>query len=492
MNRKKKRFGIVGGLGPLAGADIFFKLVKATPAYSDQEHFKVIFEQHPFEDDHAVADEDFNPNARKLYVYDTIKGLEQRNIDAVILTCFISHTFIHELRSEIRVPIVNIMEGLRIYILKKYPQVRRLGIMTSSYVRKKRLFEEVFGTDYQLIYPDPQIQNECLMAAIYGPQGIKAGQLRGVSIDLIRQACQNLIERGAELIVPGLTEIPIVLDTLREQLETPIVDSNQVYAEYAVEYQGGAFAKTYKVGIIGGVGPAATVDFMDKIIRHTEARRDQDHIKMLVEHNPQIPDRTENLIGEGTDPTIPLYSACKKLERGDADLIAIPCNTAHAFVERIQRYLSIPVVNMLFETVEYIKRHYSACRTIGLLATTGTIKSRVYHDMIDRTDFHLVVPESAYQDKVMTAIYGEHGVKAGYTAGTCKQDLLQALVHLVEQGAEVIILGCTELPLLVQQTEELPVAGKRVAVLDPSDILARRCVQLSRRETALEDRYLSS
>ncbi len=88
----------------------------------------------------------------------------------------------------------------------------------------------------------------------------------------------------------------------------------------------------------------------------------------------------------------------------------------------------------------------------------------------------------------MNAIYGEHGVKAGYTEGTCKKDLLQALAHVVEQGAEVIILGCTELPLLLQQTEDFPVAGKRVVLLDPSDILARRCVQLSHREA----RYTTS
>ena len=82
----KKRLGIIGGLGPLAGADIFLKLVKSTPALSDREHFDIVFEQHPLDDGHAVADEAFNPNARKFYVYNTIKELEKRGVDEVVLT----------------------------------------------------------------------------------------------------------------------------------------------------------------------------------------------------------------------------------------------------------------------------------------------------------------------------------------------------------------------------------------------------------------------
>lgn len=478
----RKSFGVIGGLGPLASADVFFKLVKSTPAISDREHFDIVFEQRPFDDGHAIADEAFNPNARKLYIFNMIKEFEQRRVEAVLLTCFISNTFIDELRSEIKLPIINMMEALRAYVRGKYPQVSKVGVLTSDYVRKKRLFENYFDAQsFELIYPVPEVQH-CLMEAIYGPRGIKAGRLRGSSIDLIKNACQSLIHQGAEVIVPGFTEIPIVLDALGAH-SVPIIDSNQVYAEYAIEYAGAAFARTHKIGVVGGVGPAATVDFMNKVIRRTEARRDQDHVKMVVHHNPQIPDRTENLIGEGPDPTIPLYATCKKLEEDDVDLIAIPCNTAHAYVERIQRYLSVPIVNMLYETVEYIRKHHSNRKTIGLLATTGTVRSRVYHEVVEKAGLQLVIPEDAYQQKVMNSIYGERGVKAGHTTGECQEDFLQALAHVVEKGAEVVILGCTELPLLFSQTDDYPVGGKRVVVLDPTEILARKCVSLVGRET---------
>ncbi len=127
----------------------------------------------------------------------------------------------------------------------------------------------------------------------------------------------------------------------------------------------------FKIGVVGGVGPAATTDFMGKVVANTHASKDQDHIKMLVEQNPQIPDRTENIIGNGIDPSIALYSVCKKLEQGGANIVAIPCNTAHAYVERIQRNLSIPIVNMLRETVNHITTNYPDVKTVGLLATTG-------------------------------------------------------------------------------------------------------------------------
>jgi aspartate racemase len=273
----KSCFGIIGGLGALGGADIFFKLVKSTPAYSGKEQFDLVFEQHPFEEGDAPGAANASPNARKLYVFDTIKGFEKRKVDAVILPCFIRHTFIDELKAEIKLPIVNIMEALRAHLQRRYAKARRLGVLTSSYVRKKRLFETYFDLQcHEMVYPRSEVQRNCLMEAIYGPHGIKAGQLQGESLDLLEKACRDLIDQGAEVIVPGFTEIPIVVDTLRER-GIPIVDSNQVYAQYAVAYEGEAPAKAFKVGVVGGVGPGATVDFMNKIIRNTRAKRDQEH-----------------------------------------------------------------------------------------------------------------------------------------------------------------------------------------------------------------------
>jgi len=226
------------------------------------------------------------------------------------------------------------------------------------------------------------------------------------------------------------------------------------------------------LGIVGGLGPSATVDFMDKLIRFTPAARDQDHIRMIVDHDPTIPDRTANLLGEGPDPTPSLDTACKRLEAYGADLIAIPCNTAHAFIKNIQRELSIPIINMLLETAQTIEDQHAGVKTIGLLATRGTLKSRIYHDLIEQTGRSPVVPDDEHQGLLMNAIYG---VKAGHVDGIHLEEFRQVLTHIINAGAELVILGCTELPLLSARIE---IDSVSLPVLDPGEILARKCVEI--------------
>ncbi len=476
----RRCFGIIGGLGPLASADLFFKLVQAAASAGAPDQPALVFEQRPFNEGANIGEGQADANARKLYVFDLIRSFETRGVDVVLLPCFISHTFLDELRPEIRLPVVSIMEAIRAHLTRRYPKARRIGVLTSDHVRGKGLFERHFkDSGHELLYPSLEIQKNCLMAAIYGPQGIKSGHLQQTAAGLLDQACKDLVDQGAELILPGFTEIPLVLDLLAP-CRVPIVDVNRIYAQHALACEGGVFARAFKVGVVGGVGPAATVDFLAKIVSNTPAGRDQEHIKLLVDHNPQIPDRTLNLMGDGPDPTIALYSACKKLEAGGADAIAIPCNTAHAYVERIQSHLAIPIVNMLYETVEHLRVMHPQRRSIGLLATSGTVESRVYNQVAEKAGITLIVPDESHQQKVMDAVYGEQGVKAGFTKGRCREDLLSAIEHLVGRGAQAVILGCTELPLIQSGQDDFQVAGKSIAVLDPTEILARKCVKLAR------------
>ncbi len=237
---------------------------------------------------------------------------------------------------------------------------------------------------------------------------------------------------------------------------------------------------THKIiGIVGGMGPSATVDLMDKIIRCTPAATDQQHLKMVIEHNPQIPDRTEHLLGDGPDPTDAIYATCKKLESAGTDMIAIPCNTAHAFFARIQSRLSIPIVNMLQATVEFLQHAHPDIRKVGLLATSGTIKSGVYRDVFEATDYDLLVPEQGFQQKLMNVIYGDKGIKAGYTDGECLEEFQLVSDHLTNKGAEIIILGCTELPLLKLNALTTQSGEEPVVFVDPTWVLARKCVDVS-------------
>lgn len=232
------------------------------------------------------------------------------------------------------------------------------------------------------------------------------------------------------------------------------------------------------IGVIGGIGPLATVDFMAKVVRATPASRDQDHVPMIVHHDPQIPDRTAYLVGDGVDPTSALLDAALALEKGGATMIAVPCNTAHAFLPRLETSLSIPIVNMLEATAGFIRRHDPTQRIVGLLATDGTCQSRVYEQAFARNGLQLALPSADAQHGVMEAIYGPRGVKAGHVDGAARDLVVAAIEELCTRHAtETIVLGCTELPLLFEGTRTLSIAERRISLVDPTEILAQTCVQ---------------
>lgn len=475
-------FGIIGGLGTLAGADLFLKLVKSRAVMADQGRYHFLFEQHPFRDVSMPLTSDASMTSRKLYVFKTCQSFESRKVNAVLMPCFASHTFREELQSELAVPIVNMLDALDVALKDALPEGGRIGVLASDFVRNARLFDDRFGQRYEVLYPNEATQ-ATLMGAVYGPGGIKAGNTDGLCLEHVHQACQELTAVGASLIVPGMTELSLVAGALQRR-GIAVVDVNQVYADYATALADGHVSLAFKLGIVGGVGPAATVDFMGKVVKNTTAAKDQDHIKMVVEQNPQIPDRTANLLRQEADPTVALYATCKRLESEGANAIAIPCNTAHAYVERIQPHLSVPIVNMLTETVRHIVSKYGRAAKVGLLATSGTVESRVYHEAAVG-QLELVTPAPEFQQMVMEAIYGVDGVKAGHTQGRCAGLLRTAIAHLQSRGASVQVLGCTELPLIFAQTDGFDTGmGATVALVDPTDVLAKRCVQLAQATAA--------
>ncbi|WP_439865348.1 amino acid racemase [Pseudomonas antarctica] len=493
MNTKPKRsstssfarkIGIVGGLGSLAGSDLFYKLAKSRAVLEDQSRFHFLFEQHPFKDVLVPLDRGANMTSRKFYVFQVCQTFEASEVDAVLLPCFASHTFREEIQEELGIPVLDMMLALREHVDHVAEKGATLGVIASDYVRHSGLFERYFGADFNLVYPLEHEQSG-LMDAMYGVNGIKDGYLDGVPLERVYQACVSLRAQGALMILPGMTELSLVCAELQRRGLT-VLDINDVYATCATLEVGQSTRPPFKLGIVGGVGPAATVDFMSKVVAHTPAGCDQDHIKMVVEQNPQIPDRTANLLNGETDPTMAMYATCKRLERAGVNAIAIPCNTAHAFVERIQPHLRVPIVNMLTETVEAIVQQYGSGKTVGLLATCGTIKSQVYHEAARRAGLQIMVPAADYQSLVMEAIYAPHGIKAGFTDGICKDQLLMAVEHLCELGAGVVILGCTELPLVLNHSTSYSVKNHQVALVDPTTLLALKCIKLAGEHTVSE------
>ena len=222
-----------------------------------------------------------------------------------------------------------------------------------------------------------------------------------------------------------------------------------------------------KLGIIGGMGPMATIVFMQKLISMTDAASDQEHIEMVVEHCPDIPDRTGYILDHTKPDPLPyMAAAADRLEKSGADLIAIPCVTAHYFHGELTKKAGIPVVNGVAETAEYLKKR--GIRTVGIMATDGTVKSGLFQRELEKCGITPVYPEAPGQKLVMDLIYED--VKAGRPVE--KEKFKAVARELMGKGAEVIILGCTELSVIAQ--EWLPEKG---VYLDVLDVLSRACVE---------------
>jgi aspartate racemase len=229
------------------------------------------------------------------------------------------------------------------------------------------------------------------------------------------------------------------------------------------------------IGILGGMGPAATADFYGKLVAMTPARRDQEHLRIVIWSDPTMPDRTEALLGRGPDPTPWLLDGCRVLREAGATVIAIPCNTAHAFVPRFAERAGLPIVHMIGEVAGHLAAADPPVRLVGLLATDGTIRSELYQQWLGRIGIGLVLPDPASQAEEVTAAI--RALKAGRRGAGVAEPLRWAAKRLVDRGAQAVIAGCTEIPL------GLSAAEVDVPLVDPAAVLARALIRRARPDT---------
>ena len=220
------------------------------------------------------------------------------------------------------------------------------------------------------------------------------------------------------------------------------------------------------IGIIGGMGPLATYDLFRKIIEKTDAKSDQDHIHICVDCNTNIPDRTKAILGCGEDPVPEMVRSGVRLKAMGADVLVMPCNTAHYFYDQITPFFDIPLINMLEETAKEIRRR--KYKKIGLLASDGTIQSGVYHKALMNQGIDWVVPSPINQGSVMDVIY--NGVKAS-NRNINLDKFFSTMEELFENGAEVLMLGCTELPIAFEMFHINKPA------IDPTSVLAAAAIR---------------
>ncbi len=202
--------------------------------------------------------------------------------------------------------------------------------------------------------------------------------------------------------------------------------------------------EAYRVlGILGGLGPMATVYFYEMLTEHTKVTRDQDHIDMVISSRATTPDRTAFILGQSDENPLPvMVEEANRLIRAGAEVIVLPCNTAHYFYDELSLRTGVPIINIITETVSYCAAQ--GWQKVGILATEGTVKSGAYHEVCRRAGIEAVAPSEEDQAIISEIIYGQikQGLPVDYDRFFAVADGLRA------QGCQTLILGCTELSLL--------------------------------------------
>lgn len=216
------------------------------------------------------------------------------------------------------------------------------------------------------------------------------------------------------------------------------------------------------IGILGGMGPGATVDLFQKILRATPATKDQEHLRIIIDCNSKIPDRTAHIMRGGENPGSYLVSSARLLEQAGADLIVMPCNAAHAWHDQIRANVRIPVLHIMRAAAEYAAEHWPHIRRIGLLAAPSTVKIGIYHQTFAEKGMEVMDPDQEHQDMTTEAIFA---VKAGRTGPDIRRLAVDAGEYLASCGAEAVIAGCTEIPLILGDGDiSVPVVDATLAL----------------------------
>ena len=234
------------------------------------------------------------------------------------------------------------------------------------------------------------------------------------------------------------------------------------------------------IGVLGGMGPEATLSFYEKLIANTPAARDQDHLRVVIDSNPKVPDRTAALLGLGGSPLPMMVAGMEALARAGADFVVIPCVSAHGFLDDLRRQARLPLLSALDAVADHLQRDHPSVKKVGLLATSGTLDSGGFQATLARAGVQAIAPEAADQARVMSAIYAIKRSASGNRV-EIREELRRVAEGLVALGAQGIVLGCTEIPIVL--TGE----GLGVPVFDVVRILARASISAAGRVPLVEE-----
>ncbi len=222
------------------------------------------------------------------------------------------------------------------------------------------------------------------------------------------------------------------------------------------------------VGVIGGMGPEATLAFFGKVLQRTRAAGDDDHLHLIIDNDPHVPNRNLAVAGLGPSPANELSTMARRLEQAGADFLVMPCNAAHAFKDAIEEAVSIPLIDIIELTRDELLRCYPGARRVGVLASSGCVDAGLYQSAFAGRGVEVLVPRGLDRDRFMSLLYS---IKSGNKSAEVKHAMRCVARGLVGEGAEVIVAGCTEVPLVLDDSD-LP-----CPLIDSLEVLAASTVR---------------
>jgi aspartate racemase len=233
-----------------------------------------------------------------------------------------------------------------------------------------------------------------------------------------------------------------------------------------------ALSDEFIVGVIGGLGPEATHDFFGKVLAHSHAQTDQQHLHLIIENNPKTPNRNDAIAGTGPSSAPALCTMAQNLEKAGADFIVMACNTAHAFEKDIRNAIKTPFVSLIDEVVDEVTSKHTGVQRVGLLAAQGCIDSQIYHRAFQTKGVEVLTLDASSQADFMKLLYR---IKSGERSSAAKDAMRELAEVLASKDVEVLVAGCTEVPLVLDQ------GSCSVPLVDSTDVLAKRCVAYARK-----------
>lgn len=223
----------------------------------------------------------------------------------------------------------------------------------------------------------------------------------------------------------------------------------------------------YIPGILGGMGPEATIDFMNKIIKHSHAKTDQDHLHLIIEHNPKVANRHKAISGDSSDVETSLVKMAQRLEKAGVDFIAMVCNTAHAFEKSISQATKVPFISIINEVINKLDSSWSNYNKIGIMAAEGCLQAKLYQNALTKAGYTPIVWNDEHLQHFMKLIYK---IKAGNKDNSVSNEMRMLANYLIENGAQVLLIGCTEIPLVLKDQV------LTVPVLNSTEILVQSVI----------------